>query len=187
MVKWKRGSSERENFKFITTPELNSSKNILIKLAQLESFPDEYNTLLTTTKVSTKSKIISLNPIMNNNLIKVEGRIRHANIPEQSKHQVILSKDHPLTEIIMRNIHEDNNHIGREHTLAVSRKTYWVPSCRGMIKRVLSNCINCKKERAMPRPTLMGDVPKERVDIGSKPFSNTGVDYFGPYYVKISK
>ena len=124
---------------------------------------------------------------MNNNLIKVGGRIRHANIPEQSKHQVILSKDHPLTEIIMRNIHEDNNHIGREHTLAVSRKAYWVPSCRGMIKRVLSNCINCKKERAMPRPTLMGDVPKERVDIGSKPFSSTGVDYFGPYYVKISK
>ena len=31
---------------------------------------------------------------------------------------------------------------------------------------------------------FMGDLPKERVKIGEKPFSNTGVDYFGPYLVK---
>ena len=30
----------------------------------------------------------------------------------------------------------------------------------------------------------MGDLPKKRVKIGEKPFSNTGVDYFGRYLVK---
>ena len=30
----------------------------------------------------------------------------------------------------------------------------------------------------------MGDLPKERVKIGEKPFSNTGVDYVVPYLVK---
>ena len=33
----------------------------------------------------------------------------------------------------------------------------------------------------------MGDLPKERVKIGEKPFSNTGVDYFGSYLVKKKK
>ena len=30
----------------------------------------------------------------------------------------------------------------------------------------------------------MGDLPKEKVKIGEKLFSNTGVDYFAPYLVK---
>ena len=33
----------------------------------------------------------------------------------------------------------------------------------------------------------MGDVPKERVSIGDKPFLNTGIDYFGSYHVKINE
>ena len=33
----------------------------------------------------------------------------------------------------------------------------------------------------------MGDVPKERVSIGDKPFLNSGIDYFDPYHVKINK
>ena len=40
------------------------------------------------------------------------------------------------------------------------------------------------KERAMPESLLVGDLPKERIRIGEKPFSNTGVDYFGPYLAK---
>ena len=33
----------------------------------------------------------------------------------------------------------------------------------------------------------MGDVPKERVSIGDKPFLNTGIDYFGSYHVKMNE
>ena len=36
----------------------------------------------------------------------------------------------------------------------------------------------------MSESPFMGDLPKEMVKIGEKPFSNTGVDYFGPYLVK---
>ena len=33
----------------------------------------------------------------------------------------------------------------------------------------------------------MSDLPKERVAIGDKPFTYTGIDYFGPIAVKLSK
>ena len=33
----------------------------------------------------------------------------------------------------------------------------------------------------------MGDISKERVRIGDKPFLNTGIDYFGPNHVKMKK
>ena len=36
----------------------------------------------------------------------------------------------------------------------------------------------------MPQSPFMGDLPKQRIKISEKPFSNTGVAYFGPYLVK---
>ena len=38
-----------------------------------------------------------------------------------------------------------------------------------------------------PRNSLMSDLPKERFAINKKPFSKTGIDYFGHIYVKTSK
>ena len=105
------------------------------------------------------------------------GRIRHADVPENTKHQVILAKDHPLSLLVIQNIHGENFHVGREHTLALLRQHYWIPACRGLIRRILHNCLRYKRDRALPKPTFMGDLP----------FNNTGVDCFGPYYVKKSK
>ena len=42
-IKWKRDIEERENFRFLTTAEINQSRAILLRQAQLESFPNEYD------------------------------------------------------------------------------------------------------------------------------------------------
>lgn len=98
-----------------------------------------------------------------------------------------MSKGHPLARLIVKNLHEDNFHTGREHTLATSRKWRGIPNCRGMIRQILNDCITCKRDRETPQHPLMGDLPKERVESGGKLFRNTGVDYFGSYLVKRSK
>ena len=187
-IKWKRDIEERENFRFLTTAEINQSRVILLRKAQLESFPNEYNLMSSSKPISSTSKLIGLNPIFDEGLIKVGGRIRHANIPKESKHQIILFKDLNqliiTTQLITRNVYEDNLHVGREHTLAIIRQQYWIPNGCGVIRRILGNCIKRKKERAMPQSPFMGDLPKQRIKISEKPFSNTGVAYFGPYLVK---
>ena len=183
-IKWKRGIEERKNFRFLTTAEINQSRAILLWQAQLELFPNEYNLISSSKSIPSTSNLIGLNPIFDEGLIKVGGRIRHANIPKESKHQIILFKDHPLTHLTTRNVHEDNLHVGREHTLAIIRQQYWIPNCRGMIRRILGNCVKCKRERAMSESPLMRDLLKERVKIDEKPSSNSGVDYFGPHLVK---
>ena len=133
-IKWKRGIEERENFRFLTTAEINQSRIILLRQAQLESFSNEYNLMSSSKPIPSNSKLIGLNPIFDEGLIKVGGRIRHANILKESRHQIILFKGHPLTQLITRNVHEDNLHVGREHTLAIIRQQYWIPRCRGMIR-----------------------------------------------------
>ena len=33
----------------------------------------------------------------------------------------------------------------------------------------------------------MSDIPEDRLCIDEKPFTNTGIDYLGPYHIKFSK
>ena len=39
----------------------------------------------------------------------------------------------------------------------------------------------------MPTPPLMSDLPAERVLVPTSPFIHTGIDYFGPLFVKFSR
>ena len=151
-----------------------------------ELYPSEYHALSNGKPVQQSSKIISLNSIFKD-LIKVGGQIHHADVPENAKHQVILAKEHPLSSLVIQNIHKENFHVGREHTLALLRQQYWIPACRGLIRTILHNCLRCKRDRVLPKPTFMGDLPKERLSIDNTPFNNTGVDYLDHIMLKSQK
>ena len=179
-LKCKRRSLERVNFNFFTPSEIATSKLLLCEIVQKESHPSEYHAFSNGKPVQQSSKIISLNPIFKY-LIKVGGRIRHVDVPENAKHQVILAKNHPLSLLVIQNIHEENFHVRREHTLRQLRQHHWIPACNGLIRKILHNFLKCKRDRFLPKPTFMGDLPKERLSIGKTPFNNTGVDYFEPH------
>ena len=50
-------------------------------------------------------------------LICVEGRISSAYIPYSSKHQVVISNNHPIASLLVFYIHVTNFHLGRDLTL----------------------------------------------------------------------
>ena len=78
-------------------------------------------------------------------------------------------------------------HIGIEHTLCLLRNKYWIPACHGVIRKILSNCLYCKRVNLRSKAQMMENLPKERLLICDKPFASTGVDYFGSFLVKHSK
>ena len=82
---------------------------------QLESLPQKFKARSSEISVHNSSKIARLHPIFHNGLIKVKGSIRHANILEEYKHQVILSKYHHETQLILRNIYKNNLNVGQKH------------------------------------------------------------------------
>ena len=91
--------------------------------------------------VPNNSKLQQLNPIISENVLKVNGRLKHSNLPAELKHPIILPTDHHITQIIIRDIHENSVHSGRDYVLAISREHYWVINVKSVIKRVLSQCI----------------------------------------------
>ena len=121
------------------------------------------------------------------NILRVGGRLKNANAHPDVKHQVILSSHHHLSKLIISDIHFKNAHIGREHTLYLLRNEYWIPACRGVIRKILSNCRYCKRVNLRPKAQIMSNLPKDRLLVYDKIFASPGVDYFGPFLVKHSK
>ena len=48
-------------------------------------------------------------------ILPVGGRLKNPNVHPDVKHQVILSRHHHLSKLIISDIHYKNAHIGREH------------------------------------------------------------------------
>ena len=73
-LNWKRNKKHRANLKYLTLSDMEKSKLVLLRIAQIELCPQEY-TLLSKAKCLPKnSSLIPLNPILQDNLICVRGR-----------------------------------------------------------------------------------------------------------------
>ena len=67
------------------------------------------------------------------------------------------------------------------------QERYAILKLRSTLRSIKSNCVLCRKFRAAIIQPIMADLPKERLAYQSPPFTNTGVDYFGPFYVTVRR
>ena len=82
---------------------------------------------------------------------------------------------------------EASLHTGFAHTLSLIRQKYWIPQGQSSLKKVLKRCTLCRRHEGGPyKMPLMPPIPTERVSV-AVPFTNTGVDYFGPLYIKVKR
>ena len=96
----------------------------ILSYVQRQSFADELHTLASEdSHVKRNSRIRKLDPVLDKNdgLLHVGGRLDRASMPAESKHPIILPKNHHISLLILRQIHHDLKHSGRNHMLAVLR------------------------------------------------------------------
>nr|CAI5845055.1 unnamed protein product [Callosobruchus analis] len=170
----------------LTPEEIDVSMQFLIKQAQRDSFQKEYDGLLQNKIISSKSKLVSLNPFMLNGLIRVGGRLKNSNESFERRHPIILPKGHILTKLILTHEHVRLLHCGVQALLSNVRERYWPIAGRNVCKDVVRKCITCFKCKPRDLRYFMGDLPEVRVNTFSV-FSNVGTDFGGPFYVKDRK
>ena len=95
---------------------MKNDRECSLQIAQFEPYPNDYSNLLQAKRVSSKSKILNLTPIFNENLIKDGVHLHFAKIPVKNKHQIVALKTNSMATNIIQEILQINLHIGRENT-----------------------------------------------------------------------
>ncbi|GFS75768.1 integrase catalytic domain-containing protein [Trichonephila clavipes] len=70
-----------------------------------------------------------------------------------------------------------------EATLENIMNSFWIPSARNVVRKILRTCITCRKVSAKGSQQLMADLPAARVT-ACRVFSQVGIDYCGPFQLK---
>ncbi|XP_028412569.1 uncharacterized protein LOC114535461 [Dendronephthya gigantea] len=176
----------------LSVEELRSVKESVIDYVQCECFPDEVAHLKPTRSdrsnrrvVKKSSKLATLSPFMGeDNLIRVGGRLERAEIPFNAKHPIIIPSKHHIVGLFIRHYHEREGHSGVQAVLAAIQQDLWILQGRSRICYIIDQCIICRKKYEQPCEQMMASLPTPRVTAFERPFSSTGVDYFGPFLVK---
>ncbi|MBF2463472.1 hypothetical protein ICI39_14165, partial [Listeria welshimeri] len=182
-----RGRKLKDKDTAITTIELDEALMTFIKLVQKESFQEDIDYLKSKGNVKEKSKLKSLQPYLDgDDILRVGGRLRHADLNEDSRHPVILDYDTYLSNLVVEDAHLKTLHGGPQLMLGYLRSKYWILKAKKLVKLKYGKCLICAKQNAAVKSQLMGDLPRERVT-PSRPFYNSGVDFAGPYHILMSK
>ena len=164
-----------------------------LKIMQRESFTKELKFLERVREDSSSSEpppdlVNNLNLFLDDNgLIRSKGRLARSNYYSfDIINPVVLGKNHHLTYLFIRKAHFDCKHLGIQATLTNIRlKGFWITAARSTIKKVLAECITCRKFNNFaykyPRFT---NFTKAQVDL-FRPFQHVGVDFTKHWWIKV--
>ena len=99
----------------LNTDLLKDSARV-ISLIQSEGFSMEIKHICNNSPVPNNRKLQQLNPIVPENVLKVNSRLKYSNLPTEVKHPVILPSDHHITQMMIQDIHKNSLHSGRDYT-----------------------------------------------------------------------
>ena len=181
----RRAKADRQTG-FLSVNELSISKKTWIKVTQAENFAEEIRCLKSSKQFPRKSSINSLSPFLDDDsILRARGRISKASsIDYGARHPIILSPKSHFTKLVIVDFHHRYNHEGNEHVRNIIQQEYWILRCRSYLRKIIHDCPYCRQRRARPQPPMMADLPEVRLTAHLPPFTNVGIDYFGPYTVR---
>ncbi|XP_075163287.1 uncharacterized protein LOC142235924 [Haematobia irritans] len=182
-------SQAKQNSKetgFLKSYELKRTLHLLVKITQAISFREEISCLQLGHRDPTRSNISNLSPFLDEmDILRVGGRISNAQIPYNTKHPILLSKQNPLSFLIFSDAHIKTFHGSLTLMQSYVSRTYWIISARNLAKRVQRACVVCFKYNAQSCQQLMGNLPSVRLQ-PTRAFKHSGLDYAGPINIKVS-
>ena len=127
-----------------------------------------------------------LSLFIEDNIIRVGGRLGLANLPFANRYPIYLSRDSPLFHQRVMEFHHRALHSGPRDTRAKMQRIYWIPRSSRMVKNIIRNCYQCKKASGPPyRWPQAPNLPRHRLD-PAIPYDTIGADLTGHFFVRTS-
>ena len=106
----------------ITVSEIEKAHNFVIKSCQNLEYSEEITILKQHRNLNSKSKILSLNPFVDDdNMLRVGGRLRNSEMHNINKHQIIIPTKSHIEWLIIDKAHKETLHGGIQLTLSKIR------------------------------------------------------------------
>ena len=181
--------------RLLTVDEMQQAEETILSYVQNKAFPTEIASLKKQEHIGNQqrkkgsgvkrsSPIYKLDPKLDENLLRVGGRLNKADLPTETKHPIILPKKGHVSELILRHIHDNSGHCGRNFVLANLQQKYYMLGANSAVRRMIGKCVKCRRQRGQVMQQMMADLPADRLKPDDPPFTRVGVDYFGPIEVK---
>ena len=116
-------------------------------------------------------------------LLVAGNRLCLSDLVNTTKHPIILPAKEPLVEKLILHFHTINSHAPQDTTIALLRERFHIIHIRREVRRVVKQCLLCRRWNTKPSGQKMGILPEERASIAPA-FSCVGLDFTGPLYIK---
>ncbi|XP_045495971.1 uncharacterized protein LOC123694550 [Colias croceus] len=172
---------QERRFKNIESEHLRRAEELLVRVSQHDSFSSEIANM-------EKGKLRALSIEIEDGLLKIKSRISATEgiTPTQSSPPVICG-DHHIAKLYIEYVHRRLHHAGAEATINECRAKYWITRLRPITRSIVHKCIKCHRRRSAPATPPTGNLPQCRLAHHRRPFSYTGLDYFGPLTVTVGR
>jgi len=168
---------------YFTVSELKNAEICIYKYFQSKYFLLELDCLKGERTLPRKSKLCKLRPFLDDNgLIRVGGRLNNSDFEYNTKFPLVLPTSF-VSDLIIRDTHERVGHLGRETVLAELRKNYWIFKANVSVRKLVKNCVLCRKLHGKTSQQVMSELPARRVCADTPAFTHVGTDNFGPFLV----
>ncbi|UYV82396.1 hypothetical protein LAZ67_21001940 [Cordylochernes scorpioides] len=156
----------------ISQEELDSAEKSLVKIIQSESIGDE------------DPKMKQLHAFQDKEgLWRVKTRIVNRNDDELFRLPILIPTNHPVTELIVKSVHEKMYHCGAQTLRSVLREKFWIPKARQLVRHVIHKCPRCRRFETKRVDVPEASLPQHRVrDVVV--FEVTEIDLGGPLYLE---
>lgn len=112
--------------------------------------------------------------------MRVNGRVTTGPTVKTTTRPLILPRDNHVATLLVTHLHRSCGHLEL-------REKFLIPQARVLIRVLLRICLVCRKMNAKPITQLMAPLPRSRTAVYEPSFTRTGMDLFGPLYVKHSR
>ena len=98
---------------------------------------------------------------------------------------LLLDSRHPLVVLLYLNYLHKNH--GAEYLMALIQQNFPIVKLRTTLWSLQSKCVTCCKRWVSKLDSMMTHLQKKCLALGYPPFTVTGLDHFGPFYVSIKR
>ncbi|KAI5727986.1 hypothetical protein M8J77_009660 [Diaphorina citri] len=154
----------------LTVQEFMSAERVVFRLVQKES-PTEMK------------KMECVQTVIEDDLVRLVTKTSYRNDDENFCYPVVLPASHPVVQRLVLSTHRENCHAGSQTLLAILRQQFWLIGGRRAVRKILKDCVVCKRYTQHKVQTKAIPLPEPRVR-DARTFEVTGVDLAGPLFVR---